>query len=256
MTMETAGSDMHLGDEEIGGFIEGECSPVEEARIEAHLAVCEACAESVALLRHWSNAFSAAVAPVDPEPPALPEPTIAAGTARPISRTRWIPVYWKAAAMIAMALGLTLTAAPARAWITERWADLVAFIDGAADRPAPSAPVTSPVEGAVVSVVPLSDRFVLDLATEPAGGAVRIHRSDVATASVQLVEGAEGHDLVVLSGTVRVINPAGSRAEYRVVLPNTLPEFELRIAGRVARSYRIDGPEPAALETIRFLDLP
>ncbi|CAN5852241.1 hypothetical protein BH23GEM3_BH23GEM3_03070 [soil metagenome] len=255
MTMETAGPGMHLSDEDIGGFIDGECSPTEEARIEAHLAVCEPCAESVALVHQWSDAFSAAVAPVDPEPPAVPEPTIGAGTARPIPRTRRIPAYWKVAAMIILALGLTLTAAPARAWIMERWADLVAFMEDAPDRPAPSAPAAPPLEGAVVSVIPLSDRFVLELATEPAGGAVRILRSDVETASVQLVEGAEEHDLVVLPGGVRVINPIGSRAEYRVVLPNTLQEFELRTAGRAARSYQIDRLDPAAVETIRFPDL-
>lgn len=255
MTIGTAGSGTHLSDEEIGGFIDGECSMAEQARIEAHIAVCEACGESVALVRQWSDAFSAAVATVDPEPPALPMPVIGADTARPIRRTDRGPVWWKAAAMIVVALGLTLSAAPARAWVMERWTDLVAFIAGSAGETGHSVASERPLEAAVVSVMPVSDRFVLELATDPQGGAVQILLSDDEATSVQIVAGAEGHELVVLPGAVRVTNPAGSRAEYRVVLPHTLAVFELRTAGRTVITHPVDRLDPSAVETIRFPDL-
>lgn len=238
----THGAGTHLEDGEIVRLLDHEVSQGERRECVRHLSGCDECARRMETLRAQSEGASRYLARVGG---AAPVDELARARALAAARDarrrggRRLPSAAARAAMVAgvLALGVA-TVEPLRAWVLERWADLVApdgiaRVEAERPRPAPDGGslVSFPTGGTVFTV-----RF--DHAQDAGELVIQRHPGDLASA--QIVRGA-GETMLVLPSGLRVQNTPDSSAGYLLVVPPSVQRVEVTAGDGVATSIELDG---------------
>lgn len=243
--MTTSLAEGHLSDGDIVRLLDEELDPGERARVEAHVTACEECSRRVRGIRRRSARLGELLRSSDWEAP--PAPVAVPVTAPEVSRDelarrrarrererRTAPAPWlRAAAIVAVLLGVGIVATPLRAvvadWLETQWERIVA--PGGREAPAaePSAAPAEPAPGSRVQFVPQGSVFTLEVAARQAGGAVELARSDARQAVAEQVGGGTPADLLVLPSGVRIENDPASSASYRVVVPEHVRTVRVRV---------------------------
>jgi len=161
-------------------------------------------------------------------------------TSRRFAPSRAIAVA--AVVLLLLASGI-LAVRPARAWIVERTLELWTLMTGGMDdlvapddeAVAPSATATS------VSFAPSGDHFLIQVSGYQQAGTVTVETAEVSEVTAEVRGGAATEDLVVLPDGLRIVNTMQSAANYHVVLPATLDEITVVVAGHVAANFRPRG---------------
>jgi hypothetical protein len=203
-------------------LLDQECAPEERARLERHLAACEACTTRHATLSRLGGAVTAALAAADEEGRATRR-----RTARPAR------VVLRAAVVVLVLVGgvAVASAQPIRAWLRARWSDL----RGIALPPGDGAPSIDTAGATTVRFVPTTSVFAIELDTHQHEGSLTIgvSRDTIAVATVR--PGTLGEELIVLPTGLRIVNRPDGRSSYDVRLPHGVAEIRLRIAGAPER---------------------
>ena len=236
-------TDAHLPDGALIRWIDSETAPAEREELWAHLEQCDGCAERLDLLQRRSVRLSALLVATQPPVPewvpsgaSVQAEVVSIESARErralrsaaLSRAPWLRI----AAGLALLLAIGVVAPPVRAWVVE-WAGRgwgeVAAVFGAGEREVGPPAATDPGHTRV-SFVPAGEELVLEIARRQTGGALILQVHDAADATVE-VRGGRGENVLVLPERVRVENPAGSSADYRVTLPPGLESVRVRVGG-------------------------
>jgi hypothetical protein len=213
----------HIENGELIRLLDGECPPEEEARMRRHLQHCEECRRGAAELEQLSDRFRL----------ALQHGDAAEGVAHAPARARRWPRrrLLQAAAIF---LVVAVAASPARGWLVEGWHAIRSLF---VEAPAPEGPVGAPgidvgETTAVVTFATVGAEFRLDVLSTQHRGTVTIATDSVESASARVLGGDGSEELVVFPGGLRILNAPTSAASYEVLLPPTVSDIEIRIAGR------------------------
>lgn len=233
--------DIHPPDGELVRLLDGELAAAERTRAEDHVNRCSACRERLHRLERRSTRLTALLQESDWDTPAV-SPAFLAELERkharaPRMRSRVVERPWlRAAAIIAVVLGIGLVASPARAWIADwvaaQWAALTLDQQPAASEkpgPAPRQAASTRVQFRIEG-----DELSVEIATRQAGGAITLRTGEGSLVSAEVIGGGAGADLLVLPDGLRIANTAESTAEYRMVVPAQVRRVRVRIG---------DGPE-------------
>jgi hypothetical protein len=99
--------------------------------------------------------------------------------------------------------------------------------------------------------VPDGDRFAIRVAHRQASGMLRLRPGDGASASARVEGGTGIETLLVVPSGVWILNDPRSTAEYEIVLPSSVNEVEIGIAGEGVDT----GPGPHEGEPNKVFDL-
>ena len=242
MTMELLSNEAHVADGDILRFHDGECSSQERARIAAHVAGCERCADASRFLTSMTERLNASLDDMVVDPPADAKQRVlaAAREVQPIQQRP--PIYrrqafLRAAVVVFALLAAGMWAPPVRAWFAE-WLGV--------DRPEPAAtravePAAPPQESlsSTVSFVPTAATFVIDVSTNQASGTLTIAVHDGTQASARITDGGPTEALFVTGDGIRISNTATSSATYTVTVPSVVQEVRVLVGGVVAGTYAV-----------------
>ena len=210
---------MHLDDERIQRFLDGELGADDRALVLPHVGECAACRDRLAAARGEEARLAAGLRLIDHPVPAAAPPRLVRQRLAPAGGLRW-------AAAVALLLGAAgvayaIPGSPLRRWIA-------AVVRRAPTLPARPVPEATP-EPARPSGVAVAPGRVLVVAFELPGGGSR--------AAVVLTDGA---DVVVEAESGK---PAFSTEPGRLVVRSTEPgTFAIRIPRRAPRvEIRSDG---------------
>lgn len=252
-----------MTDAELIRYLDGELVDAESEALSARLAAEPGLSERLDTLRRRSARLSVLLAEADPTDLEVHRSAHAIlATLRESSRQRvlpaasqpWFrraPVAMRAAAAIALLLGLALAVPPARAWVVER----VREVAEALGLTSPSAPVpeASPdVSGAQPVGAEVGVTFTVAPGTfevqvpQPVGNLI-LRRGDGATGSAE-APGVPGVSFVVLPGGLRIEGPASASASYVVTLPAEVTSVRVRVGDGLSVLHSL----PAAGEELRI----
>lgn len=242
MTYRPADSTLHLGEDELLRFLDGDADDALPAW-EAHIATCTQCAAELESMRRDAHLLSTWLhqAAFDEASASEPAPALIGGgdvvdledvraqrampAQQPRTRRVGIPPWMRIAAAIAL-LATPVAAIPSlREWVV-----------GAVTGPpaAPTATTLSVPEartaGSAVRFVPAPGAFVVEIAAVQAGGELRVSRS----ASAEAVLAADAADAlpVVSPALLRIRNDAAQTGGYSLELPSAVSSITIRIGGR------------------------
>ncbi len=229
-------------------LMDGEVSPEERSELEHLLATSpEARARRDELARLSDVLSDGLAAETVPDLPALdlPERVRSGGGGGGYAP----PGGWKAAAAIVVLMGVGLTVEPVRAFIAAgatRVIELVASPEEPMPAPVQEEPAPVASGPSSVSFVPEGPVFVVSVASAQEAGVLQITAVDGTDVAASVVDGA-GESLLVLPSELRVVNEAGSVADYRVQVPRTLTRVEVRVDG-VTVTTIVPGSESGSWE--------
>jgi predicted anti-sigma-YlaC factor YlaD len=224
----------HLQDATLVRQLDGALEDDEIAIVPLHLASCGACAERLATLGRRFERLGELLAATD-----VPVPTTALRAPR-----RFVPQRAGAAAAVVLAFATGVVAVrPARAWIVERSVELWTLVTGGAEAaPAvdegPAAPTAT---AAAVSFTPSGQQFLIRVTGYQLAGTVTVETAAVSEVTAEVRGGGETEDIVVLPDGLRIVNAGQSTADYHVLVPATLREITVEVAGRVAARLEPSG---------------
>jgi len=221
----------HTDDGALVRWLDGEAIGEERHALAAHLTACAVCEARLATLKDRAARVSRALVAADEH---------VARRARPGGN-------WglRAAAGVAVLLGVGLAVEPVRAWILERAETVWTVVTGDRGTPAPASPDGQTAAGdpaaASITFVPSGDVFVLEVASRQDGGELVIETVGTGTASATVAGGTGGESFVVLPSGLRVANDPASHAEYLVRVPAGLRAIVLVVADGPRRRYEPAG---------------
>lgn len=238
----------HLDDGDLIRYVDGELTPAESYHVDVHVATCSACARRLDALQQQASRFSELVSRVEIAPisdirraRSLAEVQRAASKSRPqfLQRPGWI----RAAAAVLVAFSTVAGVSPLRAWVVERWHDLVdqLRVDGTAT---PLASAEEDRGPSVVSFVPTAETFELRILGTQKTGVVQLRAGDDALASAQVLGGTGGEGLVILPSGVRVANEARSTASYMITVPASVRVVIVQIGDADPITVPVDAVQP------------
>jgi hypothetical protein len=216
----------HLDDgalvRQLGGALEQD----EATSVPLHLASCDACADRLELFGKRFERFRALLRATD-----VPVPVTPLRATRRATPARALAV----AAVVLLLASAAVAASPARAWIVERSRELwTMVIGGGEDVIVENAPATPLDSAAAVSFAPAEARLFISVAQYQTQGTVIVETGDVTQVTAEVRGGSTLEDLVVLPEGLRIVNVAQSTADYRIVVPATLLEITVEVAGQIA----------------------
>ncbi|HEX8696096.1 MAG TPA: hypothetical protein VF746_27010 [Longimicrobium sp.] len=205
-----------------------------------HVAACAACRERLDALRRRGARLAAVLAradfPVPDSAPAVPSPDARVIPLRRPERSAAMRPWLRAAAVVALLLGIGVLATPARArvaaWVSERWGEVFGRQAGAPAPAPPSAPAPAPAAApaaASVRFVPAGSTFTVEVEHAQGAGGLTLVRVAGENATAEVAAGEA--ELLVLPAGLRIRNAAGSAAEYRVGVPAGVRRVTVRVAG-------------------------
>ncbi|MFQ5705555.1 MAG: anti-sigma factor family protein [Gemmatimonadales bacterium] len=228
----------HVDDGDLIRLHDGECDPAEERLIRNHLAGCSRCRDNAEELAQLAQGFSSALRELEePEPLPIGWYRAARGSARGgllgrVKRSR--RSAWVVTAVVAI-LAVTLTVTPARAWVLGRLAALKSLMVHAT----PESVEQGQRASSLVSFVPTSGQFLIDVTRTQPGGTLSIVVDTVIAASARILGGAGKEEMMVLQAGFRIRDNASSRASYEFRLPRSLELVEVRVAGKTVVRYDV-----------------
>jgi hypothetical protein len=214
----------HLEDATLVQYLDAAIAGEEREAAARHLATCGACADRLAVVQRRTARLAELLAATD-----VPVSDTLLRTPR-----RPVPVPALAAAVVLMAATAAATVQPVRAWVVERSLAVWTLVTGgseahgaaSAERPA------DPAATASVSFVPSGRTFFVQVAVHQRVGTVTVV-SEAGSAVTAEVRGGGPEQLVVLPDGLRIDNTDASSADYTVIVPATLREVSVAVAGRV-----------------------
>lgn len=229
----------HPSDGDLVRLLDGE---TEDPALEEHLGACDDCRRRYRRIAGWSRQVGRALDAADPlveEPEDRDREAEASGG---LSVPRWA----KAAAVALLVLAGALALEPVRAWVVDR-AERVARHLGFVEPRAPDAGAAD--GGASIAFVPEGRRLRIQVeAPQPEGelevtagpGDGRVRASVVGG---EPGAGGPAPGFAAFPSELRIRNGSGSAASYRVTVPASLQEVEIRLGDR--RLARLAGDELA-----------
>lgn len=224
----------HPEDGDLVRFLDRQATADERRWMLAHLSACGECAARMEALAEQSEALSRVVGELDAGAPDELTRARALSAARQAQRAHGTGRRWlsggaaRAAAVAAVVAVVTLGVEPVRAWVADRWADLVG-IEASAPPVAMEPAVLE--RGSVIRFEPAGETFVLEIEHPQASGSVTLELRDVAQASAQVVGGAS-EEIIALPSGLKVANTAASTASYTFVLPTDLRLIQVFAGGK------------------------
>ena len=215
---------MHLDAGQIQCVLHGEMPGQAFALASAHLAQCEQCRIAVASARREEVELFALLGRID-DPQRQVNINVVRATAlrrRPAPGMRW-------AAGIVLAVGMAgvayaIPSSPVRAWFDRL---LEASPRTVAPRALPQASTPEDSDFAGVSVSPGASARVI-FSSAQSSGELRIALADIADIQVRSPAGA----VRFAAGDGRLlIDNAGARASYEIVIPRAAPSVQIQVAG-------------------------
>ena len=236
---------MHPEKSRLLAHVDGELPSHEANEIAGHIAVCTACARSVAELRGTSELFGMALAYIDRLEPASwgGGSAVAAADVIPLRPRRRRAAYGGGVRMLRRAaLFLLATAAAASAAVlVDRAMQSLSTERTAA--PAVQAP-TAPVETAV-SVAPTGGRVEVALSGVAVGTRVRVVVEDREDARV-VIQGATAPHFTAAAGRVAVQLSDASAVEVQILVPLGLASGRVTADGETIIDIDAGAVTPAA----------
>jgi len=233
----------HIDDGDLIRLLDGECSPEERERLDAHIDVCPKCRSNADSLTQASELFASSLLELDSENRAAADrtPAVGARLARGNTRFRFVPPHvLRAAAVLALTV-LVFSATPARAWLVQGWEAFMSLVASETDEP----PVISEVPedvglemSSILRFTPRGSEFRLEFTDRQAGGTLVLLFDSTTSASAGILGEESGDEMILLPDGLRVRNSAGSTTSYEVQLPLTLAVVDVRVAGTTV--LRID----------------
>lgn len=206
-------------------YLHGELSADVRADVAGHLEACPACARLAAEIEARTHRLSDTLRSADFEaPPAAEWTSMLAGiqataAARRRNRRLRIAAGWIA---VALASGV-LVSAPLRAWLVDRWTDLVDTND-------PAVPVMAPNRFGL-AFTPVTAELTVSTSATQADGAIHVRFTEGDTARVSVTAGTD-EALALGTAAVRITNRTNSTASYFVEVPKVVKRVTLRIGER------------------------
>ncbi len=239
MILRVTADDRHVDDGDLMRLNDGECDPADERLIRNHLAGCSTCRDNAEELAQLARGFSGALSePEEPVPVPAPVPRYRREPSRSFGRAvgRFGQSRRAARVLVAIAavLAVVLTVAPARAWVLERLAALKSLVVAVPVEPPPQ--LQQPTS--LVSFVPTSGQFLIDVTSTQPGGTLSIVVDTVTAASARILGGGN-EEVMVLQAGFRIRRNATSRASYEFRLPRSLELVEVRLAGKTVVRYDV-----------------
>lgn len=225
---------VHLEDAVLVRQLEGALEDDEVAIVPAHLESCGKCADRLTTLRLRFERLGELLSATD-----TPVPTMTLRASR-----RFVPSRAIAAAAVVLVLVSAVVAVrPARAWIVERSLELWTLVTGGTkETPAPGdAPATTSHPATAVSFTPAGEQFFIHVSGHQLTGTVTVETAAVSRVTAEVRDGGSGEDLVVLPNTLRIVNTVQSAADYHVIVPASLGEITVEVAGHVAARFEPTG---------------
>ncbi len=242
----------HVDDAALIRLRDDECDGSEEQLVKEHLAICSQCREHADKIGRLADGLIAAIGEIqhaaDLEPPKR-------SNARPITQRRSRRtslasnprLLVRIAAIIAVVLGLTFTATPARALISSGWQAFVGlFTPRSTERTVPEAvqPVVPPTPTALTLPAvdqPISKRatfsldgevFLIVFAHHQSSGTLSVVFDTVSQATAVALGNTDTDELIVSGTGARIRNREASTGSYVFRLPHDLLSIEVHIEGR------------------------
>jgi hypothetical protein len=225
--------EMHVEDGVLVRLIDEEAEAGERIAAEAHLLGCADCDARLRRLRRRGQRLTLTLGRVDVRAPESLRPPVQ--PSRP-SQRHWL----RMAAGIALLVGLAAIGTPARAWIAALVNRLSSGVEAPRARPPVAAPpvveAPAPVEPASrVGFVVSGSELTIELANRQRGGAIHLSPVQGSRASVEVVAGTGGAELLVLPSSLRIANRPGARTEYRLGVPAAITRVRIRVTGESLR---------------------
>lgn len=219
-------------------LLDGEAGPEERREIEELLERSPDVRERYEQLRAIAVDLSEGLAGEGlPPTPALDLLERAASGRR--TGMRGVSRRWRAAAVVALLVGVGVTVQPVRAFLATGATRLLDLLTS--QEPAPvEAPPATPVADrpSTVRFAPEGAVFVVTLEHAQTAGSLQITAADAAAEITASVLDGSGESLVVLPSELRISNGPGSVADYRLEVPRTLERVDVRVEGTSLTSIR------------------
>jgi len=242
--------DAAVDDADLVRYLDGELPEPERARVEEALSRDAALSTRLEQLRDHSARFSSLLAGADVKLAAAGGSGHATRNnggkvielnaawaaqqgvpARVVPPPRALPVWLRAAAIIAVLLGGSLFVPPVRAWLAGL---LEPVRDGAGDSASvPDVPPVVPVDTLGIRFESSAAAWTIEFGSAPSAGVLTVEwtAADSVTAE-RYSDGGEEELVRMRAGLLRVRNAPASTARYRVVLPPSVTEVTIRVPGR------------------------
>lgn len=244
MSETTEAAAPHPTDGDLVRLLDGE---TEDPALEEHLEACDGCRRRYRRIAGWSREVGRALDAVDPlvaERAAADRETDAAGT----GVRRWMRV----AAGVVVLVSAGLAFQPVRAWVVDR-AERVARHLGLVERTGREAGAGE--SGASIAFVPEGRRLLIQVEAPQAEGKLEVvaGRGDGRVRASVVGREADAEDpapaFAAFPSELRIRNGTGSGASYRVSVPASLEELEIRVGGRRLARLAGGGLTPGATRT-------
>ena len=221
----------HASDEQLLAFEDGELTAGDHSRVAAHVAACASCASRLDDWRQGNRRTSALLGSLDHRASAVPVDVVIARASRAPAGNR--------RALIAASIALIVVAGGAAALVPggalrhyiER---VIAESPFAAPRGVPQTPVAAAVSAhqSAASGIAFVPARVVEVAFRNGqmAGKIRITLSD---SNVVRIRQDDGHGGFALTGAGVVVENAGSRASYAIMLPRAAHRAVVRVRNQI-----------------------
>jgi anti-sigma factor RsiW len=215
---------VHLTDEQVQRFVDGELPQEDRLQLEKHLAPCAECRERLAAARQGAEEVLARLRILD-----HPVPRLSAETVIRLARPRQ-PGFGRWAAAILLSFGLAGVAYATPGSPLPRWINtLSAWISSDSDpSPDPTVPPPAPVPGSAGIAVLPGEKLAILFQLDAAGGSARISLTDGSEVVVRAESGAAGFtagdDQLVIVGQA-------DTTSFEVEIPRSAPRVEILLRG-------------------------
>lgn len=237
----------HLTDGELVRLLDGEVARSPASELEEHLRSCESCGDRYRRIEESSRDVRRTLDAADPLIRERAESDGVAGGG-PVGSPARFPRWMKIAAGMVLLLTAGLAVQPVRAWMADRVEDVVERLGLGGPTPEASAGEA----GSTVSFFVESSRLLVRIESPQEDGRMEV---DVAPQGrevrASILSGADVSTpaLVVLPSELRVRNSPGSRASYRITVPASLAELEIRVGDRRLARFTVEDLRPGEVRS-------
>ena len=230
MDTELRNGEAHPSDGDLIRMLDGE--PTSEV-LDEHVASCQRCATRLTRFGLWSRELTEVLESADPIVGEGGTSVIDAEFREREDSSSWhrrVPRRFGIAAGIVLMLVSLMAVPPVRAWITETTDRAFTAVRELVAPAATSSDGSGPV---TVSFAPSGERLVIEIDHVQTAGELVVTVSD---GSEEVRASSSGHasgeapSFAVLPSQLRIRNPAGATIDYRVRIPTSVEEVEVRVA--------------------------
>lgn len=226
---------VHLSDDRLLAYLDGELDAGERGRVAGHLAECPRCAEELEALRSASASFSRALTLLDvPAPVAAAESAVRRRIRGPrvsIMRGALLRAAVLVLGFAAMA-SAALPDSPVRGWLAEAWDQAVSVFGDRRQVPVVMPPVVEDEpDQAGISILPEGGRVHILVKGLAPSARMRVRLIDGSRLSVNALGAAADARFLTSRGRIEVLG--GGPGELVIEVPRTVGAAVVEVDGRV-----------------------